>query len=103
VLNLSRLIQGLEINVIGRCKDCQQYFLNFSLREKFYCNPNCASKSIARLRREKLKKNAKKWEAYHKKQNRYSTDYYIEKRAREGKAVRHRPKKRGPKRIPKMM
>jgi len=56
VLNLSKLIQGLEMHVIGKCKDCQRYFLNFSLREKLYCTFRCASKSTARLRRERLKR-----------------------------------------------
>ena len=107
LVNLARLLEGIEVGVIGKCggigkygiiekfEGCQRYFLNFSSREKIYCSPRCASKSTSRLRRERLKRDPKKWEAYQKKQRVASSRSYKEKRAREGKKVRPRPEKRG--------
>ena len=92
VLNLSKLIQGIEMHVIGKCEECQRYFLNFSLREKLYCTPRCASKSTARLRRERLKKNPKKWKAYKKSQRKLMNKKYEEERQALGKTVHHRRK-----------
>jgi len=101
VLNLSRLIQGLKMYIIGKCEECGSYFLNFSLRKKTYCSPRCASRSLARTRKKRW--GTKKYGAYLKVQRQFANEAYKKKRAAIGKAIRHRPKKRGPKRIPKMM
>jgi hypothetical protein len=101
VLNLSRLIQGLEMHVIGKCEECGSYFLNFSLRKKTYCSPRCASRSLARTRKKRW--GTKKYGTYLKVQRQRANETYQEKRAAIGKTIRHRPKKRGSKRIPKMM
>jgi hypothetical protein len=90
ILNLSRLIEGREMHVIGKCKECQRYFLNFSFREKFYCISGCGSKFIARSRRERLKGDPKKWKTYQKEQRRYANWHYEEKQKVQGKKVKHR-------------
>lgn len=95
VLNLSRLIQGLEMHMIGKCEECQRYFLNFSLRKKRYCSVRCTSRTLARSRKERW--TPKEYDAYLKKQRRRSNRWYEKKRKKQGKIVKHRPKKRGKK------
>ena len=93
ILNLARLMDGTKADVISRCKGCNLYFLNFSLREKIYCTPGCASRTSAQLRRERLKQNPKKYEAYLKKQKALTMKRYKRLRELQGKIVRHRRKK----------
>jgi hypothetical protein len=90
ILNLSRLLQGLEMHVIGKCKECRRHFLNFSLREKIYCTPRCASKSLARSRKERW--GPKKYASYLKKQNKRMRTRYEKKQAVKGKKVKRRAK-----------
>lgn len=90
IINLCKLIQGIEVHVIGKCEECGTYFLNFSLRNKIYCTSPCASRSTARSRRERIKQDPKKWKAYLEKQAKLTMKNYIQKREREGKKVRHR-------------
>jgi len=93
ILNLARLMDGIKADVISLCKGCNLYFLNFSLREKIYCTPGCASRTSAQLRRERLKQNPKKYEAYLKKQKALTMKRYKLLRKLQGKIVRHRRKK----------
>jgi hypothetical protein len=101
IVNFAKLIQGIEMHVICKCEECGSYFLNFSLRKKVYCSPRCASKSLARTRKKRW--GVKKYRAYLKVQKRLANETYKKKRAAIGKAIRHRAKKRGSRRIPKLM
>jgi hypothetical protein len=101
ILNLSRLIQGLEMHVISRCAGCHRYFFNFSLRKKNYCSPRCTSNNLARTRRERW--GEQKYNAYKAKQRKRVALYREKKKKAEGKIVRPRPKIRGLKRIPKIL
>ncbi len=65
--NFATLLKGLPFHSITKCKGCGCYFTNLSKRDKVYCNSSCASRSIARIKREKLYSNPKKHEAYKKK------------------------------------
>jgi hypothetical protein len=81
ILNFANLLmRGLSMYAIRRCKGCTRYFLNLSLREKIYCNPACASRSIARMKREELKRHPRKYKAYLKKQNEYTMKRYLKMR-----------------------
>jgi hypothetical protein len=67
IYNLGRRFDGVPLKWIKKCKGCGKFFLNPTEREKIYCNSSCASRSIARTKRERLYKNPKKREAYRKK------------------------------------
>jgi hypothetical protein len=80
ITNISELIYGLRFKLIIKCKGCSRYFLNFTEREKLYCTTSCASRSIAKVKRDELKeKHPKKYKAYLKKQQKYSRQYYRKK------------------------
>lgn len=98
ILNLSRLLQGLEMHVIGKCKECKRYFLNFSLRKKVYCSPRCSSRSLARTR--KIRWSPEKYRKFLDRQKKVVMKRYVEKRKAQGKKVRHRPRQKGMKRSP---
>ena len=97
ILNLSRLLQGVEMHVVGKCKECRGYFLNFSLRKRVGCSPRCSSKILARTRKQRW---GKAYRIYLDKQKKLVMKNYEKKRKAKGKKVRHRPKKRGMKRNP---
>jgi hypothetical protein len=101
IINFAKLINGIEMHVLGKCLECGEWFLNFSLREKKYCSHNCASKSLARSR--KARWPSKDYDAYLKKQRETMKKRYKAKRKKERKPYRPQLKKRGSKRIPKLM
>ncbi len=76
ILHFSKLIEGLEIHSIRKCKGCSRYFLNPTHKVKIYCNSACASRSIAHKRYEELKKSPKKYEAHLRKYRRLSSQRY---------------------------
>jgi hypothetical protein len=91
------ILDGIPIKWIGKCKGCERFFLNPSERKKVYCNSSCASRSIVRTKREDLKKDPKKYEAYLKKQKMYMRKRYQNMRkAQLGPNVRvgKKPRKR---------
>lgn len=73
-------LDGIPIKWIGKCKGCYRFFLNPTEREKLYCNSSCASRSIAKDKRENLRKNRRKYKAYLKKQRKYMKKRYNEMR-----------------------
>jgi hypothetical protein len=95
IVNFAKLINGIEMHVLGKCPKCGKWFLNFSLRKKNYCSPKCASSSLALTRKQRW--SEKDYDTYLKKQNKLSKKRYIEKRKAEKKPYRPRPKKRGKK------
>jgi hypothetical protein len=101
ILNLSRLIQGLEMHVVKKCEGCQRYFLNFSLRKRVGCSHKCSSKILALTRKQRW--SEKKYRLYLDKQKKRVLKKYVEKRKAQKKEYRPRAKKRGSKRVPKMM
>ncbi len=76
ILNLARLMDGLNTDAIRNCKGCGRYFLNTSEREKLYCNSLCASRSITQMKYEERKKHPREYKAYLRKQNEYSKARY---------------------------
>lgn len=78
--NFSDLINGIQINSIRKCKGCGRYFVDLTKRKKIFCTYPCASRSIARFKREELKKNPKQYKAYLKKQRKYLRKRYEEMR-----------------------
>ena len=62
--HFAELLGGLPVHVIKRCKGCSAYFLNLTQREKDYCNSACASRSGQQRRREEIKKDPDRYEAY---------------------------------------
>jgi len=93
ILNFTKLIQGIEEHVIGKCKECESYFLNFSLRKKVYCSPKCASRFLARSREARW--GPEKYDIYKRKQKKRTMKGYERKRKEQGKIVRHRLKRNG--------
>lgn len=79
-LHLAKLIDGLNIGSIRKCKGCNRLFLNLTRIEKIYCNSSCAARSIARMKREELKKDPEKYQAYLEKQKKLMRKRYREMR-----------------------
>ncbi|HXX33815.1 MAG TPA: hypothetical protein VEM15_04995 [Thermodesulfobacteriota bacterium] len=79
-LNFAKLLTDLPLHSITKCKGCGRYFLNLTERRKIFCTPSCASRSIARRKREELRKNPKKYRAYLNKQKKYTMKRYREMR-----------------------
>lgn len=79
VLNFASLLNGLPIDSIRRCEECQNYFVNLSKREKVFCDIKCAWKNHARLAREELKKHPRKLKEYNAKQKVLMWHKYEEK------------------------
>jgi len=64
-----RLLDGLPISSIRKCVGCDHYFLHTSKRERAFCTPTCAGRSIQREKRENLRKNhPRKYKVFLKKQ-----------------------------------
>lgn len=101
IVNFAKLINGVEMHVLGKCPECGKWFLNFSLRKRKYCSHNCGAKHLFRSRKERWE--PERLEAYRKKKRKIMKERYIKKRETQGKKYRPRPKKRGSKKIPKMM
>lgn len=91
------ILDGIPIRWIQKCKGCDRLFINPTERTKMYCNSSCASRSIAKEKREELKKDPKKYKAFLKKQKKYMKKRYNEMRkaqlgpnVRVGKKMRKR-------------
>lgn len=111
-----RLLDGLPVSSIRKCIGCGHYFLHLTKREKEYCTPSCASRSIQEGKRKKLKndhprkhkkflleqrfrmgelrKGPRDYAAYLKKNDRDDWESYKQWRKLQGKIIRHRQKKR---------
>jgi hypothetical protein len=82
--NFVNLIEGFETYPVRKCKgknkdkECGRYFLNFSTRNKVYCTPSCASRSIQAEKREELKRTGR-WKAYLRKMKKYQKERYKER------------------------
>jgi hypothetical protein len=64
-----RLLDGLPVSSIRKCIGCGHYFLHLTKREKEYCTPSCASRSIQQKKREDLRKNhPRKYKVFLKEQ-----------------------------------
>jgi len=94
VLNFLSLIDKFENYPIHRCqgknkdKECGHYFLNLSKREKLFCTPSCASRSVQAEKREELRRSGK-WKTYLKKMRKYQKDRFDRKqREKAGPNVR---------------
>ena len=75
-------LQGIPIDAIKTCPECDKYFLHLSQKPKYYCNPKCTSRALARKRRETDP------EKYRKQQREIMRKKYREKKAKEqGKPV----------------
>jgi hypothetical protein len=79
VLNFATLLNGLPIDSIQRCEECQNYFVNLSMKKKVFCDIKCAWRNHARLAREELKKHPQKLKAYRMKQKVLMWHKYEEK------------------------
>ena len=78
-LHLAELLGGLPVHAITKCKGCSTYFLNLTEKKKIYCTSSCASRSIHKAERERLKKeNPVKSREYLDKQRGY---YWKKKKA----------------------
>lgn len=113
------LLDGLPLSSIKTCKGCGHYFLHLSQRDRAFCTPLCAGRSIQEGKREKLKTNhprkhkqflleqrfrmgelrkgPREYAAYLKKNDRDDWESYKQWRKFREKIVRHRAKKRGKK------
>jgi len=110
------LLDGLQVSSIRKCIGCDHYFLHTSKRERVFCTPSCAGRSIQEGKRERLKtdhprkhkqflleqkfrmgelrKGPMEYAAYLKKNDRDDWESYKRWRKIREKIVRHRPKKR---------
>jgi len=79
-LNFAGLLRDLPLHSITKCKGCGRYFLNLTERRKIFCTSSCASRSIARRKREELRKDPQKYRAYLDKQKKYTMKRYREMR-----------------------
>ncbi len=89
-VHLAELLGGLPVHAITKCRGCNTYFLNLTEKKKIYCNSSCASRSIQKEKRKKLKEeNPDGYRAYLTKQNKYSTALYRKKiKAKLGRKVK---------------
>ena len=89
ILNFLRLIEGLETYPVRRCKGCSRYFLHLTKIKKLYCTSSCASRSIQRMKRDKLREDPKKWQAFLRESKKYQRKRYKESmRAKLGPKVK---------------
>jgi len=86
VLNFATLLNGLPVDSIKKCEECQNYFVNLSKRRQVFCSIKCAWKNHARLTREELKKHPRKYRKYLNKQKQI-----MKKKRDEAKAEKRKP------------
>lgn len=85
LISLIILLDDVPYNWVRKCrgknkdKECGRYFFNPTERKKDYCNSSCASRSIQQKKRNELKQDEKKYEAYKKKMKTYMKKRYREK------------------------
>ena len=48
-------LQGVTINSIRKCPECEKWYLHLSKKQKIYCSSQCASRFGMRTKRKKLK------------------------------------------------
>ncbi len=77
------LFDGGGVKSIRKCKGCGHYFANFTARGKLYCDVKCTWKSIARNRRNELKKHPRKYQEFLRQQSEYMWRRYEAKRRAE--------------------
>jgi hypothetical protein len=93
ILNFIGLVEKSETYPIRKCKGeskdgkCGRYFLNLTRREKLFCTPSCASRSIQAEKRDRLRKEGE-WEVYVSKMKKYQRERYKERiRAKLGRNI----------------
>lgn len=62
-------LDGIPTEAIRKCLECEKYFLHLSRKEKYYCSPQCTSRSLSRKNRDADRPgyNAKQREIMRKK------------------------------------
>lgn len=94
IISLGEGLDGVPPKWIQKCKGCGSFFLNPTERGKIYCNSSCASRSITRMKREKLYQDPKKREAYRKKMREIMRKKYeASQKAKGYKKITHYNKK----------
>jgi hypothetical protein len=95
--NFIQLISGLPADLFSKrmikCKGCGRVFLHLTMRKKDFCSPECASRSIARAKREALKENPRKYAAYKKAMKEYKENWKRKKNKKRKKQTRANPTK----------
>jgi hypothetical protein len=93
IFNFIGLVEKFETYPIRKCKgmskdkECGRYFLNLTRREKLFCTPSCASRSIQSEHRKKLRETGK-WKAHLRKMKKYQKERYKERvKAKLGRNV----------------
>jgi hypothetical protein len=89
-VHFAELLGGLPVHAITKCRGCNTYFLNLTEKKKIYCTSSCASRSIQKEKRKKLKEDSPdEYSAYLKRQNRLSKESYRKKiQAKLGRKVK---------------
>jgi len=54
-------LSNVQVGSLRVCAECGNYFLHTSRKEKKFCNPRCAARKVSRDRRERIKKDDKKY------------------------------------------
>lgn len=57
---LCRALEGITLGSIKTCKECGNWFLQTSKREKLFCETRCAMKSANKSRRKRIKEDSEK-------------------------------------------
>ncbi|MFC1880649.1 hypothetical protein ACFL2S_04000 [Thermodesulfobacteriota bacterium] len=91
LLSFYRTLDGVQIGALRSCLECGNYFLHITKMEKKFCTNKCAARKASRDRRERIKKDYKKYEAEKKKGADRARKSYVKKTPR-GKPAR-RPTK----------
>jgi hypothetical protein len=82
-----RALDGVEIGTLKTCKECGKYFLHTTKMKKEFCTNKCAARKASRDRRERIKKDDKKWEKEKKKGADRARKSYV-KSIKNGKPAR---------------
>jgi hypothetical protein len=75
---VDRLFDGVPVSTLNRCPGCKKLFLNFTLREKKYCNRQCLWRVSAENYRETHK------EEYRTKMRKLMREKYFRKKKGKG-------------------
>lgn len=90
-----RSLEGVPITAFRQCKECWNWYLHLSKRDKRFCTNACASRYGARSRREKLKKNPAAYEEELEKNRERAHEAYVRKtKEKTSGKVQRRPRKR---------
>jgi hypothetical protein len=79
IADFSELLNGIPRDAIKQCEECKKLFLHLSGKQKKYCSSQCAYKFLSRKKREKLRSQPRKYQAYLKRQRELMKRKYDEK------------------------